>query len=151
MTLEVLEVPQNGIRAEGMEALAMAIAANINLRVLNLNDNIMGIKGTQAIAEALKSTRNIQIINFGDCLIRKAGCISLLESLKEASLPSLKELILNGNEIGGSEASQLIIKMFDRNDRDLKNLRLDLSVNNFGYGCIQLKETLEDKVDLILR
>ena len=43
-----LEMPQNGIRAEGISALSEAIRANEKLQVLNLNDNIITRKARWA-------------------------------------------------------------------------------------------------------
>ena len=44
-SLEVLEMPQNGIRKDGIICIAAAVAANTGLRVLNLNDNTFGKTG----------------------------------------------------------------------------------------------------------
>ena len=50
-TLEHLEMPQNGIVAEGVIALAAAIRANPRLRVLNLSDNTFGRRGAISMAK----------------------------------------------------------------------------------------------------
>lgn len=43
-------MPQNGIYAEGITALAEAFAENKNLRVMNLSDNTFTQKGAKNMA-----------------------------------------------------------------------------------------------------
>jgi len=149
--LEQLEMPQNGMRVEGMEAIAEAIKSNPNLKILNLNDNTMCEKGGRTLAPALAIARNLEKINFGDCLL-KSGCINVLNALNDNDIiGNLKELILSGNEIGGRESIDLILNIFSSNLRDLTSLKLDLSCNCFGVsGCDEIKEELSDKVNLLL-
>ncbi|RWS08163.1 ran GTPase-activating protein 1-like protein [Dinothrombium tinctorium] len=151
-TLKRLEMPQNGIKAEGIEALSRAIKANPKLEILNLNDNIMTSRGGEAIAAALENAEHIEVINFGDCLLRKNGCKALLESLSRGGvLRNVKELILNGNEIGGYELAELIIGVFSDSSIDFRNVKLDLGFNNFGTNlCDRIKEKLRGKIDLTL-
>ena len=53
-SLEEVSMPQNGINAPGITALAAALAENKNLRELNLNDNTFTEKGAAAMAKVKK-------------------------------------------------------------------------------------------------
>jgi Ran GTPase-activating protein 1 len=50
-TLEEIQMPQNGIRTNGIEFLAEACAANVKLRIINFNDNTFLSKGSEQIAQ----------------------------------------------------------------------------------------------------
>lgn len=50
-TLEEIQMPQNGIRANGIQFLAEATEANPNLRILNFNDNTFLQTGAEQIAK----------------------------------------------------------------------------------------------------
>jgi Ran GTPase-activating protein 1 len=140
-------MPQNGIRELAIAEIAKAVEVNRNLRVLNLNDNIVKPNGALLIANALQGVENLEVLNLGDCLLKSAGAIHVLQVFWEngSSLKRLRELILNGNEIGGSEVVSMIQEMFEHDD--FYNLKLDLSCNNFGEDRVeQLLEILENKI-----
>lgn len=50
-TLEEVQMPQNSIFYEGIDALAKGLQENTNLCHLNLNDNIFNEDGAKSIAE----------------------------------------------------------------------------------------------------
>lgn len=149
-SLEQLEMPQNGIRAEGMAVIAKAIESNPGLKILNLNDNNLKGSGGKAIAGALSKLKNIQTINFGDCLLQRNGCIAVCEALiAGGNIENVKEIILNGNEIGGQLAVEALNRLFA--DKQHYKVSLDLSNNNFGSdGVDQLNELLQNKLELRL-
>lgn len=55
-SLEEVSMPQNGIRADGITALADGLAANHNLHSINLNDNTFTEKGAEAMAQVRRGT-----------------------------------------------------------------------------------------------
>lgn len=55
-TLEEIALPQNGITAMGIGALATCFKSNPNLRVINLNDNTATQLGSEAIAKVVYSS-----------------------------------------------------------------------------------------------
>lgn len=149
-TLLAIEMPQNGIKADGMIELAKAIEANKNLRVVNLNDNNMSGRGGEAVAHALQSLIHLEVVNFGDCLLRRKNCVLVCEALRSSNLANLKQLILNGNEIGGAEVIESLRKLLISNTN--KTLKLDLSCNCFGSeGVNEIRTLLEEQLDLALR
>jgi Ran GTPase-activating protein 1 len=71
-TLEHVSLPQNGIRQEGM----IALARGPKLRVLEIVDNAMniddGMEGTQAFADALSSWPHLERLDLIDCVFAHA-------------------------------------------------------------------------------
>jgi Ran GTPase-activating protein 1 len=55
-SLEEVTMPQNGIYAEGVTALAEAFAENKNLRVMNLSDNTFTQAGAKNMAKVSDNT-----------------------------------------------------------------------------------------------
>jgi Ran GTPase-activating protein 1 len=93
-SLEVVEMIQNGIRMEGIEALAKGLSKCPGLRVLNLNDNTATEKGTRAIALALPSWPKLQTLDLSDCYLTQKGCISLTTALGKGDNKQLEVLKL---------------------------------------------------------
>ena len=153
-TLETLEMPQNGIHTKGIEAICKAIEANEGLKNVNLNDNNLKIAANR-VATALKTLKSIETINFGDCLLKRSGCIAVCDALIESQVSNIREINLSGNEIGGEEAIEALISCSLRiceSSKESETLKLDLSANNFGEsGVERLKDSLSDKIDLILK
>lgn len=152
-TLEQLEMPQNGIGAQGIASLATAVEANTKLTVLNLNDNIMTVKGGKAVAKALIHNTNIEVINFGDCLLRAKGGLHILQALlgRDSGLGRLRDINLAGNELGGEKCVEKLLEFAKRSDKN-PNMKLDLSCNAFGDAVVdRLKSAFnQESVDLVL-
>jgi len=133
-TITHLAMPQNGIRMEGIEALAAGLSNCPNLEILDLQDNTFTARGCAAFAVALPTWTGLKRLNFGECLLSNKGAILLshalakgkntqLESLdftygemKEDGvlelasvisdhLPNLTKLELNGNQVDEDSAS----------------------------------------------
>ncbi|KAG0254297.1 hypothetical protein DFQ27_006932 [Actinomortierella ambigua] len=127
-SLKHIAMPQNGIRMEGIQALAEGLSSCPDLEILNLQDNTFTVSGSRAFAKALPLWPSLKELNFADCLLKNRGTVLLsqalakgkngkLESLNfnyaemrsegaktlaatiEAHLPNLKTLELNGNQI----------------------------------------------------
>lgn len=80
-TLERIELPQNGIRKEGIVELARSIGTSENLKILNLNDNTFTSAGAKAVARAIRNTNDcLEDVDFGDCLCRD-GAIDIIEAI----------------------------------------------------------------------
>ncbi|XP_050415985.1 ran GTPase-activating protein 1 [Patella vulgata] len=146
-TLENISMPQNGINAPGISALADALMTNTGLKILNLNDNTLTEKGAKHIAQVLPKLENLEVINFGDCLIRNAGAVEIAKVLTENN-NKLKELILSGNEIKQAGANS-IIESIEKKEHLVK---IDLDANQFGEGgCAVIKGLFEamNKEDIL--
>ena len=110
-SLEVVEMPQNGIYYEGLSALADAFVNNPNLRILNMSDNTFNKESPKAMAEALEKLQKLEVLNFGDCLLKTEGARFIAYAIKK-SHPNLREWNMESNEIRLVN-SILISRIFD--------------------------------------
>ncbi|CAF1156923.1 unnamed protein product [Adineta steineri] len=138
-TLEVVRVPQNGIRPPGIEALASAFVQNQNLRIIDLNDNTITL-ATPKLASSIEKLPKLEIINLESSLIRTPGTMAIARSIM--SHKNLQELYLGCNDMhteGGMEIAHVV--------KNMSSLRiLDLNGNCFGQdGIDEIRRTLENK------
>ena len=76
----MIRIPQNGIRAPGIEALATAFVENRNLRVLDLNDNTITTAAGK-LASAVTKLPKLEIINLESSLIRTQGAVAVARAI----------------------------------------------------------------------
>ena len=93
-----VQLPQNGIRMEGIEAIANGLSKCASLKVLDLQDNTATKSGTRSIVKVLSSWPDLRVLNLSDCLLGKAGGIALATSLSLGSNPKLEVLKLQYGE-----------------------------------------------------
>lgn len=98
-TLEVVRMPQNGIRPDGIRTIVQGLQDCKNLRHLDLQDNTFTVKGSKALAKALPSWPRLEILNVSDCLLSKKGGVAVFTALEKGENKQLKELLLQYNEI----------------------------------------------------
>lgn len=110
--LEVVRMPQNGIRPDGIRTIVEGLRDCKNLRHLDLQDNTFTAKGSKALAAALPNWNNLEILNVSDCLLSKKGGVYVFQALERGENKNLKELFLQYNEIqvDGVEALASAIK-----------------------------------------
>lgn len=96
--LTEVRMPQNGIRMEGIEALAKGLAKNAKLEHLDLQDNTATRTGTRAIVRVLEQWPALRVLNLSDCLLGKAGGIALATALADGSNPKLEVLKIQYGE-----------------------------------------------------
>jgi Ran GTPase-activating protein 1 len=144
-SLTALHLPQNGIRSEGISALADAISVNAaNFTELNLSDNTLKTEGATAIAKSIKQMKKLKHLNLGDCLLTPEGGIAIAEAIKDSE--HLEHLDLVYNELD-DDAAFAIIKAIE-NKKNLK--RVELNGNEFsGKALAALRKALEDKDDVL--
>ncbi|KAF9434478.1 hypothetical protein BGZ76_007967 [Entomortierella beljakovae] len=133
-TLTHVAMPQNGIRMEGIEALAAGLTKCPGLEILDLQDNTFTERGCRAFAAALPVWTELKRLNFGECLLKNKGTIQLSRALAQGKntkiesidftyaemrengvlelasvisnhLPNLSKLELNGNQVDEDSAS----------------------------------------------
>lgn len=97
--LTELRMPQNGIRMEGIEAIATALRSCASLQVLDLQDNTATEKGSRAIASSLASWPDLRQLNLSDCLLRPRGATSVMLELGKGANAKLESLKLQSNEM----------------------------------------------------
>jgi Ran GTPase-activating protein 1 len=104
-TLEHVSMPQNGIRQDGMTALARGLAKNPGLRVLELQDNAVNVDGsdggTAAFAAALPQWPALEKLDFSDCVLAQEGEVpAVLPVLARGGHTKLHTLQLQNNNLG---------------------------------------------------
>ncbi|KAK8858573.1 hypothetical protein IAR55_002802 [Kwoniella newhampshirensis] len=141
--LREVKMPQNGIRMEGIKALAEGLSNCSHLETLDLQDNTATKIGTRSIVKHLSSWPNLKHLNLSDCLLGTAGGIALATSLSVGSNPKLESLKLQYGEMDKRSVELLSIAI----SQHLKELTvLELNGNRFAEDdeCVdELKKALE--------
>ncbi|KAG0745459.1 hypothetical protein G6F57_002140 [Rhizopus arrhizus] len=96
-TLQVVRMPQNGIRPDGIRTIIEGLKECKNLQHLDLQDNTFTAKGSKALADALGEWSELEILNVSDCLLSKKGSASVFSALHQNK--KLRELMAQYNEI----------------------------------------------------
>jgi Ran GTPase-activating protein 1 len=94
-----VRMPQNGIRMEGVEALAGALSTCKSLQVFDLQDNTFTERGSRAVALALPSWPDLKTLNLSDCLLGPKGGISLATAFNKGTNSKLETLKLQYGEL----------------------------------------------------
>ncbi|KAJ3573994.1 hypothetical protein NP233_g2075 [Leucocoprinus birnbaumii] len=131
-TLEEVRMPQNGIRMEGIEALAKGLAKNPSLKHIDLQDNTFTSDGAlvaiEAWAESLGSWPELEVLNLSDCVLSAEGEVpKLLKILAEGSNPKLHTLQLQNNNL---ETETLALLTENVAEKMAGLLRLELQWND---------------------
>ncbi|KAF5389197.1 hypothetical protein D9757_003389 [Collybiopsis confluens] len=126
--LEEIRMPQNGIRMDGITALAGGLAKNPNLRYIDLQDNTFtfegGLSGVKAWADSLRAWPYLTTLNLSDCFLSAKGEVpELISTLAEGSNPNLHTLQLQNNNLE-AETLQLLAENVMQNMRSLRSLEL---------------------------
>lgn len=108
-TLVEVRMPQNGIRMEGITALAGGLAKNPALEHLDLQDNTFSQAGEQAFADALPGWPSLRVLNFSDCVLADEGgdVPQTIEALTKGSNPRLKTLFLQNNNLDAASVEMI--------------------------------------------
>ena len=97
LTDGVLDLSENGIGDQGVQALALSLATNTNLRELRLSDNIFGDVGLEALADSLARNRALRVLTIaGNTTITASGLRSVSRFLRSSGL---EDLCLDGINI----------------------------------------------------
>jgi|LauGreDrversion4_2_1035121.scaffolds.fasta_scaffold140801_5 Ran GTPase-activating protein (RanGAP) involved in mRNA processing and transport len=81
-SLEILEVPQNGIKKDGMVALLDALKANSHsLREVYLHDNWIKGEAIDRLVEFILKARTLEILNVSDSTMGTEGALLLANAL----------------------------------------------------------------------
>ncbi|CAF1253828.1 unnamed protein product [Rotaria sp. Silwood1] len=138
-TLEVIRMPQNGMRPPGIEALTNAFIKNENLRLIDLNDNSITLAASK-LALSIEKLPKLEILNLESSLIRTKGAIAIARAI--VSHKNLQELYLGCNDMhteGALEIAHVV--------KNMPSLKiLDLNGNCFGPdGIDEIRHALENK------
>ncbi|KAI8975533.1 hypothetical protein BDF20DRAFT_906794 [Mycotypha africana] len=128
-TLEVVRMPQNGIRPDGIRTIVEGLRDCKNLRHLDLQDNTFTIKGSKALAGALSSWPQLETLNVSDCLLGKKGGVHVFNSLEKGRNRKIKELLMQYNEIQ-ADGVQILASAIKEHLTELE--KLELNGNRFS-------------------
>ena len=142
-SLREVRMVQNGIRMEGISALAKGLQACPNLELLDLQDNTAAYSGSRSIAQALKAWPKLKHLNLSDCLLRPRGALTLMTALMNGHNVELESLKLQSDEIDAKSINILA----DAVKVHLKHLPLvELNGNRVeaeDESMMKLREALE--------
>lgn len=147
--LEILKLPQNGIRVEGIKKLVEVLRSSLStIREFDLSDNTIKAEGSKALADVLTRATNLRTILLNDSLLENDGFTLICEALsKSPSLNQLDEASFEGNEIYGHKIVDLIESTFNSCQR---TFTLNLLENEFAPGELARLDCLKEKIDIIL-
>jgi Ran GTPase-activating protein 1 len=111
-TLIEVRMIQNGIRMEGITALATGLAQCRDLEHVEMQDNTFIVDGEMtgvtAWTEALSSWPNLHTLNLSDCVLSADGEVpTLIEALAKGTSPKLRTLQLQNNNLETSSFAVL--------------------------------------------
>ena len=103
-TLVEVRMVQNGIRMDGITALARGLAKCANIEYIDLQDNTFTVDGeltgVEAWAEALASWPNLHTLNLSDCVLSAEGEVpEIINALSLGTNPKLHTLQLQNNNL----------------------------------------------------
>ncbi|PPR03506.1 hypothetical protein CVT24_006994 [Panaeolus cyanescens] len=103
-TLVEVRMVQNGIRMDGIAALARGLSQNPNIQHIDLQDNTFTVDGElagiEAWTQAVRSWPDLETLNLSDCVLSAEGEVPLLlETLATGSNPKLHTLQLQNNNL----------------------------------------------------
>ncbi|KAJ7068662.1 hypothetical protein C8F01DRAFT_1208134 [Mycena amicta] len=103
-TLQEIRMPQNGIRMDGITALALGLAKNSDMREIDLQDNAFiadgELAGVKAWTDALKQWPELTALNLSDCVLASDGEVpTIITVLAGGSNPKLHTLQIQNNNL----------------------------------------------------
>ncbi|TDL28251.1 Ran GTPase activator [Rickenella mellea] len=108
-----VKMPQNGIRMDGIAALAAGLSKCPSLQIVDLQDNCAKGRGTRALAKALPFWPDLRQLNLSECLLGGQAGIALAMSLNRGSSPKLETLRLQLGELDHRSLSILAKAIHD--------------------------------------
>jgi Ran GTPase-activating protein 1 len=147
-----VRLPQNGIRMEGIHALAQGLSKCSKLESLDLQDNTCTESGTRSISASLPSWPELRTLNLSDCLLSPKGGVSLATALEKGANPKIETLKLQYGEMD-ARAIHILAKAIQEHLSSLTTLELNGNRADPEDECIErIKDALashghEDALD----
>lgn len=113
-SLEVIEVPQNGIKKDGMMALLDGLKANAeSLREIHIHDNWVKGAAADRLAELIYRSKNLQKLNISDSDMGTNAAYLVIRALHDTPTvrESLREFYCNFNEITSGKVNKEVLSM----------------------------------------
>ena len=127
-TLVEVRMVQNGIRMDGIAALARGLAKCPDIEYIDLQDNTFTVDGeltgVEAWAEALASWPNLHTLNLSDCVLSAEGEVpEVINALSLGSNPKLHTLQLQNNNLE-TRTFTVLAEAISKGLQNLKTLEL---------------------------
>ncbi|KAF7980036.1 hypothetical protein HWV62_40168 [Athelia sp. TMB] len=129
-TLIDVRMPQNGIRMDGIAALARGLSECRGLQHVDMEDNAFraesASEGVQAWADALPSWPELLTLNLSDCVLSESGTDEvppIIEALTTRKSSKLQTVKLQNNNLG-PETFALLAKHISTSLLSVKTLEL---------------------------
>eukprot|EP00347_Sterkiella_histriomuscorum_P011821 403370974 len=122
-SLEVIEVPQNGIKKDGMLALLTALKENAEtLKEIHVHDNWVKGEAADRLAELIYKAKTLQKLNISDSDMGTNAAYLVIRALHDSSAvrESLTEFYCNFNEITSANINKQVLEMLLRDFPNLK-------------------------------
>mmetsp|Transcript_37628 Transcript_37628/g.27736 ORF Transcript_37628/g.27736 Transcript_37628/m.27736 type:complete len:111 (-) Transcript_37628:307-639(-) len=101
-SLVVIDIPQNGIKKEGMVKMMGAFVANAaTLREVYINDNWIKQEAVQELAHFILKSEQLTVLNISDSDMGNEAVFHVLQALKASpkAKNTLREFYCNFNEV----------------------------------------------------
>eukprot|EP00357_Protocruzia_adherens_P036637 CAMPEP_0114981132 /NCGR_PEP_ID=MMETSP0216-20121206/5366_1 /TAXON_ID=223996 /ORGANISM="Protocruzia adherens, Strain Boccale" /LENGTH=192 /DNA_ID=CAMNT_0002342753 /DNA_START=1153 /DNA_END=1731 /DNA_ORIENTATION=+ len=109
-TIKNVQVPQNGIKDEGMEALLDSLSENNDIEHIAVNDNFIKEQAIAALCKAVRAAPKLITLNVSDCMVGEEGSVLLAEALRDGC-PILETVEYCYNEMESKESQQAFLDM----------------------------------------
>jgi len=121
-SLEVIEVPQNGIKKDGMVALLEALKANAgSLREVHIHDNWIKAEAADLLVDFIFRARNLEKLNVSDSDMGTKNVFLVAKALHNSpARQSLVEFYCNYNESTSAKLNRQIIQTLLKDFESLK-------------------------------
>lgn len=103
-SLEIIDVPQNGIKKEGMLALIKSFKNNKNLREIYIHDNWVKDEAATDAADYFKEAANLERVNISDTDMGGESALAIVKGLNQGA-KKLKEFKCNYNEVDENDVA----------------------------------------------
>ena len=142
--LQEIDLSNNTIGVEAIEALAALLKKNPKVNFLNLSGNVLGDDGAVALAKVLQETQTeIPALEVNNNKIGDRGALALTEMANNNL--NIGSILLAGNRVSSEGA----VGMADLLRDNVNITNLDLSGNNIGAkGAQAFRDCLLDNIDL---
>jgi Ran GTPase-activating protein 1 len=141
--LECVRLPQNGIRMEGISALAIGLQSCPNLKTLDLQDNTATESGSKSISISIPYWTRLETLNLSDCLIGPRGGIHISTALSLGHTPNLKVLKLQYGEFD-ARTLHILAKAISEHLKGLERLEINGNRADPEGECVErVREALQ--------
>lgn len=162
-----VRMPQNGIRMDGIAALAKGLAQCPNIKHLDLQDNTFSKVGSDAMARALSKWKDLEVLNFSDCVLAQEieeglEISAVIKAISEGHNQKLQSLQLQNNNLESSSfailaqgVSRLLklktleLQWNEVDDQDDEGLQTIIATLKQRGGKLYLDDEDEDEDDAV--